>query len=451
MANVSIIIRTKNEERWIAHCLNAVFSQKYKDFEVILVDNQSTDHTVEITRRYPLKEVVQIDQFKPGEAINLGIRKSGGKFVVCLSAHCVPENEHWLENLLRNFDEPRVAGVYGRQLPLSFSAPSDKRDLLITFGLDRRVQVKDYFFHNANSMLRRDVWEAIPFDKNATNIEDRIWGKAVTEAGYWLIYEPEAPVYHHHGIHQDNNPERARSTVSVLEAFDSGASQELPAFLQAKNINAVAVVPVIGEQKKIGSHDLLAELLKQLKKSSYVKKTYVLSERPDLKTFALAEGADFIQRTPELCSTEKTLEDALSFALSEIEIRGVFPDAILNVNYLYPFRPNQIFDHLIQDLQIKGLDTVFTGFTDYNNVWIGDGKNGYSQAGEGLKNRDCKQPLYEALYGVGCVSAANVIRSGRLIGDRVGIYPITDRLYTLKYVDADSAKLIKAAFGYHPA
>ena len=40
---VSIIIRTKNEERWITLCLNAVFSQSYKNFEVIIIDNNSTD------------------------------------------------------------------------------------------------------------------------------------------------------------------------------------------------------------------------------------------------------------------------------------------------------------------------------------------------------------------------------------------------------------------------
>ena len=44
---VSIIIRTKNEERWISSCLRAVLDQSYKDFEIIIVDNNSNDKTVE--------------------------------------------------------------------------------------------------------------------------------------------------------------------------------------------------------------------------------------------------------------------------------------------------------------------------------------------------------------------------------------------------------------------
>ena len=58
MSNVSIIIRTKNEERWIGSCLKAIFNQKYKDFEVILVDNESTDQTVKQAKKYQSKLLV---------------------------------------------------------------------------------------------------------------------------------------------------------------------------------------------------------------------------------------------------------------------------------------------------------------------------------------------------------------------------------------------------------
>lgn len=55
--SISIIIRTKNEERWITPCLQAVFAQDQKDIEVIIVDNHSTDKTVEKARRFPVKIV----------------------------------------------------------------------------------------------------------------------------------------------------------------------------------------------------------------------------------------------------------------------------------------------------------------------------------------------------------------------------------------------------------
>ena len=56
MSFVSIIIRSKNEEKWIEHCLTAVHAQEFSDFEVILVDNNSSDNTLNIANRFPIKK-----------------------------------------------------------------------------------------------------------------------------------------------------------------------------------------------------------------------------------------------------------------------------------------------------------------------------------------------------------------------------------------------------------
>ena len=158
MILASIIIRTKNEERWISSCLRSVYSQTYTNFEVILVDNNSTDRTVEKAKKFPIK-LVTIEDFFPGKAINDGIQKSSGKYIVCLSGHCIPTSNDWLKNLVADLNLKDVAGVYGRQESLSFTSDIDKRDLLITFGLDKKIQIKDSFFHNANSAFRKDIWK----------------------------------------------------------------------------------------------------------------------------------------------------------------------------------------------------------------------------------------------------------------------------------------------------
>ena len=115
---VSVIVRTFNEERWIAHLLNAIFSQEFDYFEIIIVDNNSTDFTVDIAKRFPIEKIIMIDKFLPGKALNDGIRQSLGEFIVCVSAHCIPKDKYWLKNLHKNFNgNKQYAGVYGRQLP----------------------------------------------------------------------------------------------------------------------------------------------------------------------------------------------------------------------------------------------------------------------------------------------------------------------------------------------
>ena len=97
---VSIIIRTKNEERWITPCLESIYNQTYKNFEVIIVDNNSTDKTVEKAKQFKISKIIKIKKFLPGKAINLGIKKSKGEYVVILSAHAIPTNSMWLEKFV---------------------------------------------------------------------------------------------------------------------------------------------------------------------------------------------------------------------------------------------------------------------------------------------------------------------------------------------------------------
>ena len=142
---VSIIVRSKNEENWIGDCLHAIRNQSYKNIEIILVDNMSDDKTVAKALEYDI-HLVEIDKFLPGKAINDGIRASKGEYIVCISAHCIPTDKTWLENLMSPLSDEKIVGVYGRQLPMNFTSALDKRDLAIVFGLDSRVQTKDGFF-----------------------------------------------------------------------------------------------------------------------------------------------------------------------------------------------------------------------------------------------------------------------------------------------------------------
>ena len=424
---ISVIIRTKNEEKWIGHCLDAVFTQKVDaDTEVVLVDNESTDHTVEVARRYPVRKVININKYQPGKALNEGIKSSNGNYIVCLSAHCIPEKDDWLETMLANFQgNDKIAGVYGRQLPLSFTDPIDKRDLLIVFGLDKRVQNKDYFFHNANSMLPRAVWEKFPFDDKVTNIEDRVWGKEVIEAGHQIIYEPEAAVYHHHGLHQGNTRERARGVVSILEHVDAESLNDLPSAMSPEKINVVAIIPIIGNLTKKSDERLqFAKAVQDLKNSHFVTSIYCLAEDESL---AVSVDIKWLNRNVIKGAGSMSLNKILMHSLMMIEEKNDFPDSILYVNHDYMNRPKDIFDKLITDAQHKGCDTVFPGLVDYGHYWYHNEHDEYKQTDSSLRPRAKRDPLYKALYGLGCLTASWVIRKGEIVGGKVGIYKIPDR------------------------
>lgn len=435
MPLVSIIIRTKNEERWVGHCLSMLFMQEFKDFEVIVVDNDSGDHTVAIARRFPVAKIVTVSDFRPGLAINLGIRESVGQFIVLLSAHCVPKTTSWLSALLANFTgQPHLAGVYGRQLPVSFTSPLDKRDLLTVFGLDRRVQLKDYFFHNANSMIRRSVWDIVPFDEQVTNIEDRVWGKEVISRGYQLVYEPEAAVFHHHGLHQGNDPERAKGVVAIIEKVDTADFNDLPESLKPENANIAAVL-LIPKAPRFGSKsaDLFQETLRTLSAALYVNRVYVVTHQEEL-----ASGtARWLDRRLIANEAELGLDELMAHVLNLIEGTGYYPDNLLYVNHEYLSRPVGLFDQLITEAQYGGFDSIFPGYIDYGHYWFREEDGNFRQSDVSLKARNNRQPGYRALYGLGTVSSASVVRRGGFIGKRVGILPIRKFQQTFRLRDID--------------
>ncbi|MBI9074133.1 MAG: glycosyltransferase family 2 protein [Desulfatibacillum sp.] len=436
---VSIIVRTKNEEKWIASCLKAVFAQTFQDFEVIVVDNNSEDKTVEKARAFNVK-VVEIDHYLPGKAINRGIQASKGDIVVMLSGHCIPTNTAWLENLVSPFEEENVAGVYGRQEPMTFTTDWDKRDLLTVFGLDRKVQKKDTFFHNANSAVRRDLWEQFPFDELATNIEDRIWAKQIISQGYFLVYEPSASVFHWHGIHQNRNPERCQNVVRILTSLENGDEPgQKAATLDLDNLNIVALIPVKDNVADCGQKSLMEYTVKRALQSKYINKVVVSADSEALAAQAREAGAQtpFI-RPADLSLDHVDLSMVLQYSLMQLEETGEIPDILVILEITYPFRRRNFIDKMIEKLANEGLDSVIPVRAEYRTSWLKDNEDTKS-IGEGFMPRTLKKsPLLINLLGLGCVTYPHFVRNGRKLGEKVGVVEVKNVYSPIEVRDEQS-------------
>lgn len=419
---ISIIIRTKNEERWITACLMSVFGQSCKDFEVILVDNKSSDKTVEKALQFNIAKVVTCEDYRPGRALNLGIRESRGEHIVCLSGHCIPVNNEWLANLLRNFEDSDVAGVYGRQESLAFTPDFDKRDLSIIFGLDRRVQRKDSFFHNANSMLKRDLWEKIPFDETVTNIEDRIWAEKMIQRGYKIIYEPEASVYHYHGIHHTGDKNRCTNVVRILESLNPDTRNNL--HVDVENLHVVAIVPVKGKINYLNKKPLIGYTIQQALASKYIKQVVVSTDNVELAKLSENFGANApFLRDESLSKDFVDIEKVLQYSLNKIEELKIFPDIVVHLEETFPFRQKQLIDDMIEQLVRNGFDSVIAAKKEFRSIWKEE--NGQiERVNKGNIPRKYKEPCFISIKGLCTVTLPEFIREGSLLGENIGIYEV---------------------------
>ncbi|ARJ66532.1 hypothetical protein WV31_13065 [Magnetospirillum sp. ME-1] len=200
IVETSVIVRAFNEEKHLPALFEALAAQRYRDFEVLLVDSGSLDRSREIAAEHGARVIrISSHDFTFGYSLNVGIRAALGRFMAIVSAHTVPADPDWMERLVAPLRQDDVAMSYGRQLGVESSKFSEVEDFLRTFGTERLdLKPPRFFANNANSAIRKDLWRDYPFDELLTGLEDIDWAKHWMERGKRVIYEPEAALYHIH-------------------------------------------------------------------------------------------------------------------------------------------------------------------------------------------------------------------------------------------------------------
>ncbi len=170
---VSVVIPAYNAERYIGETLESVLAQTYRDFEVVVVDDGSTDGTREIVRNYgePVRLVEQPNS-GPAAARNRGIREARGRFIAFIDADDLWHPEK-LALQVPKFDSPQVGLVYCRV------ARVDAEGRVIEESVARNPQgwvFEDFLFRNhcptSGAVVRKEAFERCGYFP-----EDMVWAE----------------------------------------------------------------------------------------------------------------------------------------------------------------------------------------------------------------------------------------------------------------------------------
>ena len=210
-SGLSVIMRARNEERWIGHSIQSVLD--FVSFpEIIVINNGSTDRTVEIAkhfqsdpelvtnRAYTNIKIIDIEEYTPGKALNFGAKQATNEYLMVLSSHCVLK-EFNFEQHKKDLDI--YSAIFGNQIPIWEGKKIKKRYLWSHFSDSKSVnmfsEMEDrYFFHNAASLFKKEILENHPFDENLTGKEDRYWANNIISDGKSILYDPDMEVDHHY-------------------------------------------------------------------------------------------------------------------------------------------------------------------------------------------------------------------------------------------------------------
>jgi len=197
---VSVVVPTYNRKEMLRECLESLFIQNYpkNKYEIIVVNDGSTDGTEEILKEYERKAPCKFKWFTqknkgPASGRNLGIKNATGEIVCFVDDDCIAD-KNWIKNLIMEFVDERVGGVGGEIVAYK---PRNIVEKYYT-GFDQKARAKEYLL-TGNAAYRKDILKLVGgFDENLRGLEDVDLGIRIRAKGYLLKYAPNAIVYHRH-------------------------------------------------------------------------------------------------------------------------------------------------------------------------------------------------------------------------------------------------------------
>jgi len=196
---VSVIVPVFNDEEQIKECIEKILEQTYpKDkYEIIIVDNNSTDNTPDIVKEYPVKLLHEKEIQSSYAARNTGIKEAKGEVLVFTDSDCKP-TKTWLENGVRDLFLNDVGLVAGN-VPFIFK---NKKDLYEIYDSIEHIRQKHSVEKygtaaTANLFTKKKVFKEIGnFPNDVKSGGDRIWTHKATQNGFKIVYSPLAKVLH---------------------------------------------------------------------------------------------------------------------------------------------------------------------------------------------------------------------------------------------------------------
>ena len=213
---ISIVIPTYGRSSYLKKTLANVLNQEVKSFEVLLVDNNPDNETINVRKEITDHRLKILRETKKGSNVarNRGINEAQGEYIAFLDDDAVPQ-ENWLNNLVNCLVEEGALAVGGRTLPDWERKPprwiiNSKHAILGIYdqGEERR-EVYNYII-TANMIIRKEVIQKVGYFnttisragteksnrfKMIKSYDDVEFAKRIMQHGK-IFYEPSAVVYH---------------------------------------------------------------------------------------------------------------------------------------------------------------------------------------------------------------------------------------------------------------
>jgi len=202
MEKVSAYIPCYNAEKFIVRAVRSLLDQTVLPEEVLVIDDGSTDRSMDLIRHYPVKIIALGKNQGLAGARNRAYQEARHELIACIDADC-EATPTWLEQLLRDLP-PDCAGTGGKTVEANQAEDADRwraRHMPLHWG-DKEV-MNPKVIYGANQLFRKSAIMEVGLldttrviDDYKIGYEDLELARKLYKAGYKLFYNPQAVVYH---------------------------------------------------------------------------------------------------------------------------------------------------------------------------------------------------------------------------------------------------------------
>ena len=198
---VTFYIPCYNQEKYIEGCILGIRAQSYPVGEIFVVDDGSTDRSIDIAGRYEGVRIIRHPQnMGLAAARNTAIREAEGEFLASVDTDAVAD-ESWLERLMPHFSDPKIAGVGGKLIEAHSVGVTDRwRQIHMKqhWGDTGGFTLPEGFLFGSGAVFRIDALRKVGGYDEAlrSNGEDCSISSKLMEKEWKLYYEPLAVARH---------------------------------------------------------------------------------------------------------------------------------------------------------------------------------------------------------------------------------------------------------------
>lgn len=401
---VTVYITNYNYEEYIRQAIESVLDQNFRDFELSIIDDGSTDGSREIIREYADHEKTRvIFQENKGlnQSINVALKAARGKYVMRLDADDYLDSNALLVMVQELEEDDDLALVFPDYYYVDENGEVTGQERRHDF--EEEVTVPDRPAHGACTLFRKRVLEEVGSYCSDYTCQDGydIWLKVI---GKYSVKNVNLPLFYYrrHGENLTENEEHILNTRSEIKEDYVRENGSMP--------NVLAVVPVRGEiidpqspvLEPLGEKPLLEWTLKAVEEVKQVENAVVSTPDPNVIDYVKEWDGQFEihERSPELARENVSLKETLTEVFDHFG--GSHIDALAQIVPHTPFRTTRAIEEAITTLEIFPVDQVIGVIPEDDKFYFHDGSGlqPVSQTTNGEDLRLERERLFRRAGGV---------------------------------------------------